>query len=455
MRFALALHKLATDYLPPATDSNVSTSPPARPALPPSCTSFPIALSGSVAFLATLYALRFVQAEPIAAALWALCAYALPIVIFELVLLRTYARATTGLDYAASNTINWRRVSAKLVGLYGTFAILAALYWMIPEYHKDFYRPCWEMLRLVAPYLCVAAAPYFAWVDARQREPKDAYYQAGAALLGQWSELDRATLWQYILGWLVKGFFVPLMFVNVVHTVAFVRGAQIEVVFTHFIDTFNFTWELLFLVDTALAAVGYALTLRVLDAHIRSTEPTVSGWAAALICYEPFWTFFYGAFFTYNADEYYWGHWLQDSPALYLIWGVTILLLLLLYMLSHTAFGIRFSNLTHRGIITNGLYRYSKHPAYVAKNALWWLVAVPFVVNHGVADAVRDCLMLGVVNLIYYARARTEERHLSRDPIYVQYALAMNERSLFAPLARVFPALRYRAPPPSTPRGEN
>jgi len=401
--------------------------------------------------LFALFALRFSQIDPNAAALWALCAYALPIVLLEMLLLRTYARATAGLDYAAGNAIGWRRVIVKLAGLYGTFAALAALYWTIPEYHKDFYRPCWDMLALVLPYLCVAAVPYFVWVDARQREPEDAYYQAGLAVLGQWSTLDRATLWQYILGWLVKGFFVPLMFVNVVRTVAYVRGVQFDTMFMQFAYTFNFSWEVLFLVDTALAAVGYALTLRVFDAHIRSTEPTVSGWAAALICYEPFWTFFYGAYFTYNADEFYWGHWLQNSPALYSIWGVAILLLLFLYMLSHTAFGIRFSNLTHRGIITNGLYRYSKHPAYVAKNALWWLVAVPFVVTHGVADALRDCVMLGVVNLIYYARARTEERHLSWDPVYVQYALAMNERSIFAPLARVFPALRYRVPmQPST-----
>ncbi len=405
-----------------------------------------------ITFLAALYGLRFAQTDQVSAALWTLCAYALPIVILEAWLLRTYARASTGLDRAAGNAISWRRVFVKLVGLYGTFAILAALYWLIPEYHKELYQPCWEMLRLVVPTLCVAALPYFAWADARQREPEDAYYQAGAALLGQWSSLERAMLWQYILGWLVKGFFVPLMFIGVVRAVNLLRGVNFETLLMQFANTFNFTWELLFLVDTALAAIGYALTLRVLDAHIRSTEPTFFGWAAALICYEPFWSFFYGAFFTYNADEFYWNHWLQDAPLLSLVWGTSILLLLLLYMLSHTAFGIRFSNLTHRGIITNGLYRYSKHPAYVAKNTLWWMVAVPFVVNHGVVDAVRDCLLLGVVNLIYYARARTEERHLSWDPVYVQYALAMNERSVFAALARVFPALRYRAPTPASMR---
>ena len=41
----------------------------------------------------------------------------------------------------------------------------------------------------------------------------------------------------------------------------------------------------------------------------------------------------------------------------------------------------RFSNLTHRGIITNGPYRYSKHPAYLAKNLSWWLVSMPFMIT--------------------------------------------------------------------------
>jgi len=50
------------------------------------------------------------------------------------------------------------------------------------------------------------------------------------------------------------------------------------------------------------------------------------------------------------------------------------------------------------------------------------------------------------VNLVYYARARTEERHLSRDPTYVAYALWMNEHGLLRQLGRAIPVLRYRAP---------
>jgi hypothetical protein len=49
------------------------------------------------------------------------------------------------------------------------------------------------------------------------------------------------------------------------------------------------------------------------------------------------------------------------------------------------------------------------------------------------------------VNVIYYLRARTEERHLSWDPVYRQYATLMNERSLFRGLARWLPFLRYQS----------
>ena len=73
---------------------------------------------------------------------------------------------------------------------------------------------------------------------------------------------------------------------------------------------------------------------------------------------------------------------------------------------------------------------------------------MPFISDQGWAAAVRNCCLLALLNLVYYARARTEERHLSRDPTYVAYALWMNDHGLLRGLARVLPFLRYRAPHP-------
>ena len=68
-----------------------------------------------------------------------------------------------------------------------------------------------------------------------------------------------------------------------------------------------------------------------------------------------------------------------------------------------------------------------------------------FIVNDG-ADALKCTLLLVGVNLIYYARAKTEERHLSNYPEYVEYALEMNERSIFRWCAKLIPALKYVPP---------
>src|SRR3546814_15992372 len=50
----------------------------------------------------------------------------------------------------------------------------------------------------------------------------------------------------------------------------------------------NWLITFMFVVDVGFATVGYMLTMRPLDAHIRTANPYASAWAAALICYPPF-----------------------------------------------------------------------------------------------------------------------------------------------------------------------
>ena len=185
------------------------------------------------------------------------------------------------------------------------------------------------------------------------------------------------------------------------------------------------------------------LTIRLFDSHIRSTEPTFLGWFVALECYQPFWSFSSGHYLQYGTGKT-WESWFTPNSPAHMIWGGIILVLLVIYVWSSLVFGIRFSNLTHRGILTNGPFRFCKHPAYVSKNISWWLVSMPFMVVSTVDEALRHCLLLLGVNFIYLLRARTEERHLSRDPDYVQYAEYMNEHSLFAWVGRWIPALKFK-----------
>jgi hypothetical protein len=416
-------------------------------ALPESCTSLSVNLVAFGCFLiAAMVVRRWGSLSTVDAALVMLLALAIPLVLLELLGRRIYRRHAAAIDFRRQADIDWQRVAFKLVGYYLTLGIIALLYWLVPVYRADFYRPFWELLEVMLPWFLLGAIPYFIWLDRYMINPRDGYWQCGAMLLKPWREVDHARLGQYALAWLVKAFFLPLMFGLFCSGVEYFRNADMVRVFTEPDYGYGVLWEFFYVIDLVFVIVGYTLTVRLLDTHIRSTEPTLSGWVVALLCYEPFWGLTYGSYVAYNLDGFSWGHWLTDSPLFYAIWGSSILLITAMYASTSVAFGMRFSNLTHRGIITNGLYRYCKHPAYVAKNLSWWLISIPFITDSGMADALRDSLLLLMVNLIYFARARTEERHLSWDPVYVQYATVMNRRSVFSGLARWLPFLQYRPP---------
>jgi protein-S-isoprenylcysteine O-methyltransferase Ste14 len=178
--------------------------------------------------------------------------------------------------------------------------------------------------------------------------------------------------------------------------------------------------------------------MKPLDAHIRSANPYAAGWTAALICYPPF-ILMDGPLNYYpgTAGENGWTHWLEGAPLALAFMGFLLVLLTGIYAWATVAFGIRFSNLTHRGILTHGPYAWSKHPAYLAKNLFWWLAAMPFLATTGnPVDMVRNTALLAIVSGVYYWRARTEERHLGADPDYRDYAAWMERNGPIPKLLR-------------------
>lgn len=79
------------------------------------------------------------------------------------------------------------------------------------------------------------------------------------------------------------------------------------------------------------------------------------------------------------------------------------------------------------------------------ENLSWWLISVPFLSTASPGEAIRNCACLAAVNVIYFLRARTEERHLSRDPRYVEYAQWIEQHGVLRGLGRHLPFLRFRA----------
>src|SRR3546814_21182532 len=75
------------------------------------------------------------------------------------------------------------------------------------------------------------------------------------------------------------------------------------------------TINLLYLVDVHVATVGYILTLKPLDAHIRTANPYGMAWVAALICYPPF-ILMNGGPLAYQIGGSDWGHWFAGPDIL-------------------------------------------------------------------------------------------------------------------------------------------
>ena len=181
-------------------------------------------------------------------------------------------------------------------------------------------------------------------------------------------------------------------------------------------STFPFIISLFFVIDTIYFVFGYSVEYPAARNEVRSVEPTFFGWVVALLCYPPF-----------NGgvtDNYF--IWASQSAAVFdgslvasYVLQVTALFLLWIYLWATLALGPRCSNLTNRGIVSWGPYKYVRHPAYICKNLGWFVTAIPFLLA-------TDRLIIGVVSLagwavIYFFRAITEERHLIADPDYQEY----------------------------------
>jgi protein-S-isoprenylcysteine O-methyltransferase Ste14 len=241
---------------------------------------------------------------------------------------------------------------------------------------------------------------------------------------------------------LVKIFFTPLMtvyfldqFPHLVNNTDYMRTAFLNKIAAGIYmhgdfntDFYNLSRALVFSIDVGLAWCGYVISSRWVDNQTVTAEPTMLGWMVCLACYPPL---------AHVAWLYY------SPPAESMVFQfqhpmlVSFFILLstasiTIYMLATLWFGVRFSNVTNRGIIRKGPFAFVRHPAYASKNFFWWCLMFPVIIyNASLSNLKVTILMIiGLVlqSWIYYLRAITEERHLSADPYYRAYCRQVKYR---------------------------
>ena len=226
-------------------------------------------------------------------------------------------------------------------------------------------------------------------------------------------EIDKKTK-TTLLFFLVKLFYVPIMlnfFLSNGRGVIQIIAARLTAHNLAFDFRTGYTdiFTIIFAIDTLYFAVGYLVEHPKLKNVVKSVEPTILGWAVALASYPPFNSISTGYLNWYSSDYFYFPDYYIDMTL-----KIVAVACLALYLWATLSLGWKSSNLTNRGIVTNGAYKHLRHPAYTGKLIVWWITALQHF-------SVGMILSMIAWTILYGMRAITEERHLIADPDYKKY----------------------------------
>jgi protein-S-isoprenylcysteine O-methyltransferase Ste14 len=177
----------------------------------------------------------------------------------------------------------------------------------------------------------------------------------------------------------------------------------------------RFLIEVCLLLDVAVFGFGYLVESRRLDSEIRSVDPHWLGWLVCLWCYPPFNIFSFIPF-----DVALFPVKVETSDTVRLFFNGIEVMLWSVFAWASLALGFKASNLTARGIVEHGPYRWLRHPAYAAKLGVWWIQGVIF------GEFTVGILL--AFTIVYGLRVWTEERHLSTVDDYAAYSRAVRWR---------------------------
>lgn len=333
-----------------------------------------------------------------------------------------------------------------MLGLAGLLLIWSAL----PEYSHASFRPLFEAMHIVLPYVPIVAGALVGFTEWRLGPVEDESWQLGLLALGRWKQIDWVILRAGLFGWLVKGFFLPLNFTALVDLLGQFRYTEALVLVDSWPQAQHILDRMVFAMLLAAIIPGYLFSSRLLRTDIRRVEQSWFGWAITLSCYPPLLNGVFDQWFNYHPYTTRpiwlepWAVLSQNPPILSYMAGSLILLMEIVHYWGESIFGLRSSNLTNRGIITNGPYRFCKHPVYLVKCIAWFMIWLPPFEGGTILGGARLTLLWACVCGIYLLRGWVEERLLSDDPDYVAYALWVDRHGLFAWAGRAVPALSFR-----------
>ena len=342
-----------------------------------------------------------------------------------------------------------RDACLKFIGTAVGVAAILFLWWLLPIYDKPHYRPLFQIMHLTMLWVLALSFVAILYTEWRLGAVKDQTWQLTLLALGRWHEIDLPLLKTALIGLLVRAIFLPLNLCGLVEMMEPLRSGSWDFAGMPWpqmhAQLVSMNWMLLIVAIIP----GYLFSMRLLGTGIRRADASWFGWAVTLACYPPLLDGVFRLWLNYSplADPLpYHKPWVtltSDFMPLFILCSCIILLLEAVHWWGEAMMGLRASNLTHRGVITNGPFRYTRHPIYVSKCLGWLVIAMPFAMGGTLLECVRLTLLWGCVCLLYYGRAWVEERLFSTDPDYIAYARWIDRHGVLAWAGKYCPPLTF------------
>ena len=234
---------------------------------------------------------------------------------------------------------------------------------------------------------------------------------------------------------LIKTFYGPLTVFGIIENyntaiplIEILAGNTSRVVF--FDAIYRLFYAFVFFAEAFVYAIGYHTDSKLFGNKVRYVETNPFHIFVCLACYAPFSLAtmqFLGASFH---DPYM--IWAGDinHPMTWVLRGIGMIFLLG-FLSSGLALFTKASNLSNRGIVTGGGFRFVRHPGYSSKIMFWILTFLPTFIPNTTAQIFswKGYILYCIVTVLgffgwatlYFLRGITEERFLMRDPEYVEY----------------------------------
>lgn len=324
------------------------------------------------------------------------------------------------------NPVNTTRIRNKVIVVLLQFIAVYIYAFLVTQVGLAWYAAFVNDLFLSFPFIIILSVYYVYFVDRRLIEPEDEYAKIGA-MLNKKIPVNKTVLRSFFLKTSVKIVFIPFMYSGFLGNLSIVLNTALQFnADAMSLLLFNFGIS----IDMLIGIFGYLFSSVIINNQIIDTDSNLLGWIFALLCYPPLvWIM---RQVNDQQDNLIWSDILPHGSMIFWLMFVVINLTWVVYWLATFEFGMTFSNLSYRRLINKGVYRYTKHPAYISKNIYWWLYTLPFM---GVAfvsvEWWKNVLGLTFVSLIYYGRAKSEERHLMKFPEYRHYCNEIDKKGIF------------------------